>query len=581
MAHSLFGKHLWTGGLGMVLMLGLDPVSSPAAGPPPTSGGTLVLATSSDPKSFNPIMAKETSTTAVTGLLFEGLTRIDGVTARPLPNLAERWDVSEDGRVWTFHLRRDVLWSDGVPFTADDVLFTFNDLVYNDAVPSSSRDIFTIDGRRFQVDKLDDHTVRFTLPVRFAPFLRGMTQEILPAHRLRKAVAEGRFPFTWGIDTPVEEIVGTGPFRLAEYRPGERIVFTRNPHYWRRDEEGRRLPYLSRVVYLIVSSPDVALLKFLDGELDSISLRGMDYPFIKPREEEGRFTVYEVGPAFGANFLVFNQNRGRNPKTGEPFVRPEKLSWFTDRTFRRAVAHAIDKAKMIEIVMNGLGYPQNGPLSPSAGFFYNPDVPVYDYDPREARRLLRSAGFRDRDGDGVIEDPQGRPVTFTLYTNSGASDRMRIAALIREDLRRLGMKVNFLPIEFNDLVARLTATYDWDAILIGLTGGVEPHFGKNVWSSAGTLHMWYPRQGEPATPWERRLDEIFDAGVQELDPRKRKALYDEFQRIVAEEVPVIYTVLPARVFAVRDKFGNLKPSGFGGVFHNIEEIYVRPSGDGR
>jgi len=534
----------------------------------------LIASTTSDPKSFNDITAKETSTTLVTGHIFEGLTTINPFDLKIKPHLAESWETSPDGRTWIFYLRRDILWNDGQPFTAEDVVFTFNDLIYNPAIPSSARDIFTIDGQTFQVKKIDDYTVQFTLPVKFAPFLRGMTQSILPKHKLKKMVEEGKFAHSWGIDTDPKEIVGTGPFKLTEYKSGQRLVFERNPTYWKKSEAGDSLPYLDKIIYLIVQSQDVELLKFIDGELDYIDVRPMDYPFVKPSEREGNFTMYDIGPGFGTNFITFNQNSGINPQTQKPFVNSKKLSWFTNVNFRRAVAHAIDKKKIIEIVMNGLGYPQDSAMTPSAGFFYNPDVVNYEYDLEKARILLSEAGFVDRNADGVLEDKEGNNVEFNLYTNAGAEERTQIASLIRHDLTQLGMKVNFLTLEFNNLVGKLTSNFEWDAIIIGLTGGVEPHFGKNVWASDGGLHMWYPSQKSPATEWEKRIDEFFSQGVQELDENKRKAYYDEFQRIVSQQLPVIYTVLEPRLFAIRNKFGNLKPTTYG-IFHNLEEIYIK------
>ncbi len=534
----------------------------------------MIASTTSDPKSFNDITAQETSTTLVTGHIFEGLTTINPFDLTVEPHLAERWETSEDGLNWVFYLRRDVRWNDGKPFTAQDVVFTFNDLVYNPNIPNSARDIFTIDGQIFKVEKIDDYTVQFTLPVKFAPFLRGMAQAILPKHKLEQAVKEGRFPYTWGIDTKPQEIVGSGPFKLVEYKSGQRLVFERNPYYWKKSKAGDSLPYLDKIIYLIVQSQDIEVLKFMDGELDYIDVRPMDYPLVKPLESKENFTIYDIGPGFGTNFITFNQNKDINAAAKKPFVDPKKLSWFTNLQFRRAVAHAIDKKKIIEIVMNGLGYPQDSQMSPSAGFFYSPDVVKYEYDLEGAKALLQEAGFIDRNQDGIIEDAQGNQVEFNLYTNAGAEERIQIASLIRHDLTELGMKVNFLALEFNNLVSKLTSTFEWDAIIIGLTGGIEPHFGKNVWVSDGGLHLWYPKQSTPATDWEKRIDEIFSLGVQELDENKRKIYYDEFQRIVSEQLPVIYTVLEPRIFAVRNKFGNLKPSP-NGIFHNLEEIYVR------
>ena len=535
----------------------------------------MVLSTTSDPRSFNDIIAKETSTTLVTELIFEGLTRTNAATTKVEPHLAKRWEVSDDGLSWTFYLREDVRWNDGEPFTADDVVFTFNDLIYNPDIPSSARDVFTVEEQIFHVEKIDDYTVRFTLPVKFAPFLRGMGQAILPQHKLKKIVEEGKFNFSWGIDTSPGEIVGTGPFMLARYDPGQRLVFVRNPHYWKHSPEGDQLPYLDKIIYLIVQNQDIALLKFVDGVTDAYGFRGMDYPLLKPLEKEMNFTVYDLGPDLGSNFLVFNQNRGVHQGTGKPLVDPRKLAWFTDLNFRRAVAHAMDKAKMIEIVKNKLGYPQHSPIGPGAGFFHNPNVPEYDYDLGKAKAILKESGFQDRDQDGIVEDPQGHKVEINLYTNAGNTERMDIGGIIRRDLEKIGLKVNFLPLEFNTLVSKLNATFEWDAIILGLTGGIEPHFGKNVWNSQGQLHLWHPNQESPATQWERRVDELFLQGVQELDEEKRKTYYDEFQTIIAQQLPVIYTVLDARITGVRNKFGNLQPTNYGGIFHNIEELYLK------
>ncbi|MEI8012288.1 MAG: ABC transporter substrate-binding protein [Candidatus Omnitrophota bacterium] len=551
-------------------------VTAPVIGAAPTRyGGTLVLSVTSDPRSFNPILAKETSTTTMTGHMFEGLTTMDPFTLKVIPNLAERWEADKSGLIWTFHLRRGLCWSDGVPLTAADVVFTFNDLIFNDEVPSSARDIFTVEGKPLRVDAVDPLTVRFTLPALFAPFLRSLGQEILPRHALEKAVRDKKFTFTWGINAKLSDIVGSGPYRLKEYQPGRRVVFSANPYYWKKDADGGVLPYIPRIEYVIVPGMDVELLKFIEGSIDVYTMRGMDYPLLKPQEASKGFTVYDLGPDLGTSFITFNQNPGINTANGKPFVAPYKRAWFSDVRFRRAVAHLVDKKRIIEIVKNGMGYPQDSPESPAAGFFYCGDVRKYDYSLEAARGLLAEMGCADKNNDGILEDAEGRPLEFNLYTNADNTERVDAAAIIRSDLERAGMKVNLQLVEFNTLVAKLTSTCDWDAVILGLTGGIDPHFGQNVWRSSGQLHMWHPRQQAPATAWEKRIDDIFTAGVKEFDEGKRKSLYDEYQKIVVEELPVIYTALGARLVAVKNRFGNLKPSPFGGVLHNIEEIYVK------
>ncbi len=550
-------------------------------------GGTLMLSSISDPKTFNSVVAKETSSTFITGFILEGLVDTDGVTTEIKPSLAESWEVAADKVTWTFHLRKDVTWFDGKPFTADDVIFTFNDLYYNPSIPTSSRDILTIDGELIKVEKVNKYTVKFITPKPFAPMLRSIGGAILPKHILDSKVVkvdpstakEGEIPqqpfnSTWGVDTPPEQIIGTGPYMMKEYKPSQYVVLVRNPNYWKKDTAGNRLPYLEQIRIVIVPNQDVQLLKFQAGELDGLSIRGQDYPLLKPKEKSGNYTLYNAGPAFGTNFIVFNQNTGKNPQ-GEQFVNSIKLSWYTDLNFHKAVAHAIDKEAIILNVMNGLGYPQRAAMSPGAKLFYNPNVPKYEYDLDKASEILEQAGYKDKDGDGFIEDKNGNTVEFDIITNSGNTVRENIGLIIQEDLKEIGIKAKFSPIDFNALVTRLTDTFDWDAVIIGLTGGIEPHNGKNVWESSAQLHMWHPRQKEPATEWEAEIDRLFNEGAQELDIEKRKAIYFRWQEIVAEQLPVIYTVLPASLVAIHNKFGNLKPTAFGGWLHNLEEIYIK------
>lgn len=538
-------------------------------------GGRLISSVNSDPRSFNPVLAKETSTTAITGIIFEGLTRTDGVSLKVEPNLAKGWQVDESGLVWIFFLRDDVRWHDGKKFDADDVIFTFNQLIYNPKIPNSARDILTIEGEILKVEKIDRFRVKITLPRRFAPFLRSMSQEILPKHLLEAAVKADKFNFTWGIDTDPEKIIGTGPFKLSKYLAGQELQLIRNPHYWKKDKNDNLLPYLDKIIFLIVPNQETALLKFQEGEIDYYSLRGIDYPILKPKERKNNFTIYEMGPGFGSSFLTFNLNSSINPKTNNLYIDSKKHRWFNNIEFRKAIAHCIDKQKIIDIVLQGFGYPQNGSMSPNSGMFYNPNVETYPYDLKKAEQILRGIGFIDRDDDGIVEDRSDEQIEFNLFTVADSNERIQIAAIIRKDLASVGIKANLVPLEFNILVRKLVATFDWDAVVIGLTGGVEPHFGKNVWHSSGQLHMWNPKQETPATDWEKRIDQIFDSAVQELDEDKRKVLYDEWQLIVSQNLPLIYAVLDDVVFAVKNKFGNLKPMPLGGAFHNLEEIYIK------
>jgi peptide/nickel transport system substrate-binding protein len=542
-----------------------------------TYGGAIVLSSFSDPKSFNPITSTETTTSEFTRYMYEGLVRINGVTLMPEPGIADTWEISDSGLTWTFHIRDSILWSDSTPFSAYDVEFTFNELIYNNDInPNSSRDMFLIGGKKIDVRALDSSHVRFSLPVPFAPFLRAMAQEILPKHKYAKVVREKKFSTALGIQTPAVDMVGTGPFLLESYISSQKVVFKRNPLFWQSDSAGNRLPYLDRVIYMIVADQNAEVLRFQRAEIDFLAARGQDYPSLKQGEEQGGYTVYRLGPATGSNFLFFNQNRGCDKKTGKPFVDPKKLEWFSNANFRRAVAFAIDKDNLVRAIMNGLGYPQWSPMTPSEGYFYCGDVAQYPYTPEKALELLAAEGYKDTNADGILEDKNGNQVEFSFITNSGNNVRIKIAEILRKDLEQLGFKVHFQQIEFNSLVQKIdNPPFAWDAILLGLTGGVEPHFGKNVWHSGSSLHMWYPLQKEPATPWEAVIDSLFDAGVRELDTAKRKEIYDHWQKIAADELPLIYTVLPERILCIANKFSNVNPSLNGGLLHNLEQIYLK------
>ncbi len=540
-------------------------------------GGQMVLSSFSDPKSFNPITSTENTTTEFTQYMYEGLLRTNGITLMPEPNLSDIWDISPDGLTWTFHIRNGVVWSDSTPFSAYDVEFTFNDLIFNNAVtPNSSRDIFTMEGKKIAVKALDSAHVQFKLPFPSAPFLRTMNQEILPKHKYSSYVKKGKFSTALGIQTSPDQMVGTGPFMLESYISSQKVIFKRNPNYWRTDREGNRLPYLDKVVYTIVSDQNAELLQFKRGEVDYLTAKGEDFPGLKKEEAANNYTVYRLGPATGSNFLVFNLNSDSDPKSGKPYVDKTKLSWFSNVKFRQAVAYALDKENMIRIVMNGLGYPQWSPMAPSEGYFFTDSVTQYPYNIEKAKQILQSEGFVDKNGDKIIEDKDGNPVEFSFLTNSGNNVRVKIAEIIRKDLEMLGIKVHFQQLEFNSMIQKLdNPPFEWDAILMALTGGPEPHFGRNVWHSTGTLHMWHPGQKKPATQWEEEIDKIYDEGVKELDQTKRKALYNRWQQIVSDQLPFIYTILPERIFCISNKFGNLNPSLNGGLLHNLEYIYIK------
>lgn len=535
-------------------------------------GGTLTVATISEPLTFNLALSRDAGSSGVLGYLFEGLTQTSWLNDEIEPLLASSWERSDDGLRWVFHLRDDVQWHDGTPLTAHDVEFTFNKVIYNDDFQASSRASFEFrflnadtgqwEQAQMTVTALDDRTVEFVLPQPFAPFLRSMGTAIYPKHILEEPIEAGAFAEYWGIDTDPSEIIGTGPFTIGEYTPGERVVFERNPDYWLVDDAGGRLPYLDRVVQLIVEDLEDELAFFRDGTTDFHGVLGEEFAQLDPLAEEENFTLHRRGPGFGTNFLAFNQNPGSND-AGDPYVDPIQLNWFQNVAFRQAVAHTMDKAAMIDGVQHGLGYPQWSSVSPAAGDFHNPEVRQYPYDVDRANEILDEMGWVDTDGDGIREDDLGNPISFTMVTNEGNSVRAEITGIIHEGMEAIGLDVDFRTVDFGDMVAQLTATYDWEAMVVGLTGSPDPFGGMTVWHSGEGLHLWHPNQPEPATEWEAEIDELYIAGSQELDHERRVQHYWDAQAIVAENVPLIYTTQSERLGAVRNVFGNYTPTLYG------------------
>jgi peptide/nickel transport system substrate-binding protein len=401
---------------------------------------------------------------------------------------------------------------------------------------------------------------------------------ILSKKKYAPLVADGTFGGAMGTDSSPDALVGTGPFMLEEYKRKQWVTLKRNPNYWKKDSAGQKLPYLDRLVFLIAGDINTMLLNFQQSKSDLYAcLSGKDVAALRPRQQADNFTLHQLGADFGTGFLAFNMNSeaadsGKVPKY--------KVEWFRDTRFRQAVAHGINKDVIITNVLRKLAHPIGAPFTAAAGPFKMDGFPPYTYDPNKAKALLASMGLADRNGDGVLEDGSGNKVSFTINTNSGNTNREEIADFIRNDLKQLGIEANLLFLNFNDIVDKINTRHDWECLVFALTGNDEPHWGSNIWKSSGRLHIWWPNQKTPSFAWEKRIDEIFLQGIQELDKTKRKALYREWVEIAHREQPFIYTYAPERVVAVRNKFGNLFPPPGPGqpeniVAHNEEEMFLK------
>jgi peptide/nickel transport system substrate-binding protein len=541
----------------------------------------------SDPKTFNAALSSESPN--IFGFVGEGLVTENG-KGEIEPALAESWQVSPDSKTITFTLKKNLKWSDGEPLTIDDVIFTFNEVYFNEDIPTDARDVLKIgkDRKLPTVKKIDADRIEFTTPEPFAPFLRTLGISILPAHKLRSTIdkkddkGKPLFLSTWGINTKPADLVSNGLFALDSYTPAERLVFKKNPHYWRKDKQGNQQPYLQRYIWQIVESTDTALVQFRSGGLDSFDVSPEFFSLLKKEEQKGGYKIYNGGPATGTTFMSFNLNQGE--RDGKPLVDPTKSRWFNNVKFRQAVAYGINRQRMINNIYRGLGAPQDSPISvPSPYFFSRQEgLPAYDYNPKKAKELLTAAGFKYNEQDNKLVDEDGNQVRFTLMTNSGNKIREAMGTQIKQDLALIGIEVNFTPIAFSLLLDRIDNSLNWDALLIGFTGGIEPNAGANFWSVDGGLHMFnlQPPKGKTqitgrvVADWEKQIDELYIQAAQELDESKRRQLYIETQKITQENLPCIYLVNRLSLSAVKNRVKGIDYSPISGAFWNLHELKV-------
>ncbi|MBR8836003.1 MAG: ABC transporter substrate-binding protein [Stigonema ocellatum SAG 48.90 = DSM 106950] len=545
----------------------------------------LVVSTLSDPKTFNYALSSESPN--VFSFIYEGLVSENEVTGKLEPALAESWQISPNKQQIVFTLRENLKWSDGKPLTAEDVVFSYNEVYFNKEIPTIVKDVVKIgESDKFpRVRKLSDRQIEFTLPEPFAPFFRTTATPILPAHALRQFLTtkdsqgKPRFLATWGTNTNPADIICNGPYRMVNYATSERIVFERNPYYWRKDSQGNPMPYIERFIWEIVESTDTSLLQFRSGSLDALGITPDYFALLKRGEKQGKYTIYNGGPASGTSFIAFNLNKGQ--RNGKPLVNPIKSRWFNTVAFRQAVAYAIDRETMNNNIFQGLGELQNSPISVQSPYYLSPKagLKVYGYNPEKAKQLLLTAGFKYNDKNQLL-DADDNWVRFSMITNAGNKIREAMGSQIKRDLSKIGIQVDFAPLAFNTLLEKLNNTIDWECYLLGFTGGIEPNDGANVWSVNGSSHRFNqpakrgttPISGREIADWEAEIHRLYIKGAQELDENKRKAIYAETQQITQEHLPFIYLVNPLAMSAVRNHIKGIKYSALGGTLWNIYEI---------
>lgn len=546
----------------------------------------LVYTIPAEPKTFNVVLSNESPN--VFSPIYEGLISENEVGELE-PGLAQSW--LDQGQRIVFTLREGLKWSDGKPLTVDDVLFTFNQIYYNKGIPTSIRDTLQVGKSRAlpKLTKLDDRTVEFTTPEPFAPFLRTAGGvPILPEHALRESVTtkgkDGNLQFlsTWGTDTDPNKIISNGPYMLDSYAPSQRVVFRRNPYYWRRDAGGNPQPYIDRMIWQIVENRDTALMQFRSLGLDIVGIGATSFALLKHEEHRGNFTIYNGGPDTGSTFICFNQNKGR--RNGKPLVDPIKSRWFNNVAFRQAIAHAINRPAMINNILRGLGELQHSSIWVKSPFYFSPKqgLKVYDYNPQKAKELLLGAGFK-YDNKNRLLDADGNRVRFTLLSSAGSKTGDAVGSQMKLDLGKIGIQMDFQPIDFGVLGDKLGNTFEWEAYFGATTGGgIDPNGSANFWSPDGEFHPFNqkptagqpPIEGREVAPWEAEIGRLYIEGAQELDQTKRKEIYAQTQRIAQEYLPYIHLFTPLSLTAIRDRIQNVKYSAYNGALWNVYELKV-------
>lgn len=561
------------------------PQNSQTDGPTPepktagVRGGTLTYKVATPPKTFNVLLAADESSLLATFILMSSrVVEFDQGSQTYKGGLAETWATAEDGRTVDMTLREGLKFSDGHPITTDDVIFTLN-AVYDPRTKSPAfGDAFLIDGKKIETTKIDDRRMKFVFPSKVASvenYLDNLTA--LPKHKLEAAFNSGKFAEAWSISSDPNSIAASGPFMVESSEPGERVTLKRNEYFFKKGIDGAQLPYLEKVILQVVADPNNAFASLEQGTLD-IADRIRPSDFAELSSKGGPVHEYDLGAGLGTDHFWFNLNR--STADGKPLNNDTKYKWFSDKRFRMAVSMTVDRETICKVTLKGLATPLYGFVSPANKKWLYPELEKTPYDIEGARKLLAEAGFKQ---GGTSETPEltddgGNRVEFTLLVGMENEPRKLMAAVIQEDLGKLGIKMNVVPIENQAITERWSKSFDYDAILLGLSiTGIDPIGYSNLLLSGSSVHQWQPNQKQPATEWEAKIDDLFADQAGEPNEDKRHAAFNEIQKIMADESPIIPVASRHILSAVNQRIGNYAMSSiFPYSLWNAEELFIKP-----
>ena len=546
---------------------GVELVISDAA----TRGGQLTSSLRSEPRRFNRLVARDVPADLYATLTGSKLVRVNRATQEVEPALAERWTTSPDNLTYTLTLRDGVTWSYGTPFTSADVLFSFQ-AIYDPKVASVLASSLKIKGQPLRVEAPDAKTVIVTLPSTFGPGIALLDNlHLAPKHKLEAALKAGTFAQSLAVSTPPGDLVGLGPFKLTAYTPGQRLVFDRNPAYWNKDAAGVQLPYLDQVILEIVPDQNAELVRLQAGQVDMLQqqVRPEDIATLRPLEQQGKVRLIELGVGVDPDLFFFNLR-------GPYWEKDPRRDFLIRKEFRHAISHAIDREAFANTVFLGAGVPIWGPITPGNREWFSPNVPRYGYSVERAKELLESIGLANRDADEWLEDPKGAEARFTLLAYRGNSSIERGAAIVRDELKPLGIAVDVVLLEQGALIDRMLKG-QFDAIMFYFTlTNLDPAISSDFWLSSGSGHIWNIGQAKPATDWEKEIDDLMIPVMGSTDQAARKQAFDQIQKIFADNLPVIYFVAPRLYMGTSTRVGGLSPAILRPqLLWNIERMTVK------
>jgi len=520
-----------------------------------TRGGTITSSLRSEPKSFNRLVDRSVPTDIYTHLTNSKLVSVNRATQEIEPGLADKWEISADNKTFTLHLRNGVTWSDGTPFTSADVLFTFQ-AIYDPKVNSLLSSSLKIGGTPLTVTAPDEKTVVIALPAAYGPGI-AILDNVHPVakHKYEAALKAGTFQDTIGVATPPAELATLGPFILKSYTPGQRLVFERNPRYWKKDAAGMQLPYLDQIIFEIVPDQNAELVRLQSGQFDMLQqqIRAEDIATLRPLEQEGKLRLIDVGASIDPDSFFFNLR-------GPYWANDPRRDWIMRKEFRHAISHAIDREAFANTVFLGAGVPVWGPVTSGNQKWFSPNVQRYGYSTDRAKEILAGIGLTNRDADEWLEDGKGTEAHFTTIVYRGNSSIERGAAVLRDELKKIGVRMDVVLLEQNALIQRMLQG-DFESIMFVFTqSSFDPAMNADFWLSSGSAHVWNIGQPKPATDWEKQIDDLMVTVMSGVDQAERKRAFDEIQKIFADQLPVLFFVTPRLYFATSSRVGGLTPA---------------------